>query len=1785
MGRRAPRGARVELGRRLTAGHAFVSILAAVVLLVLAAAGAAQAQQRQTKVSEADALLFEAVAANDLARVRAVIAEGADLNARDHAGRTAGEIAVDRGYFDIAHFLLAAQKTAQAREAPPPPPPVPTVAVQPQPSAPPARQIEKQPVSTATPTDAKKLWSGTIEVPGTPAPAENTQPSTAKAPPPTVASSAPARPAVQAEPARPSSPVLAVPTSPLPPAPPLTAARDAQWPSDQPNPFDPKTLAPGSLVPIVGEIRGPGSTPRVPAPPSSTDELGPTAAAAPPVAESPPIAPSSPEPTPIAAKPAEETPPKSSRPAPLSPSPAPPSTPASTDSPAPADGGFLKRLARFLALDDERQPTPPPQVSAEAKDVGPPEAEEQAAASIDETSPETPAPSADHVTTTAPSLSANPTTTADPPQNDAAEPPSGAESQVSAKVGPPPVARPSPAERSAETPAVAEEPEPAAVPVPSSGGFFAGLAAWVKGKPAANPPSAADSGNDADDIDKKKAAVAGTGTSTNSRATATQPSAPESVEPITPTMDAKAPAATSDGEATEAAAPPSVAATDKQPTDAPSAATAEADEKPGVVKRLFGRLSGLFGRQDANRPAEPDQAPTPQTASTPRQETSAAATAATRSILQGVDLALGNSVRLGRLFDAANPPVGGCIAKRAYDAIFCIEDVDWPSAVAPAFDVRSSLYAGVRAITRYDGGAASGVHAIFPTAAFAEVVDHFTTRYGPPNESANLMMAMIGEPRRPNPMVRWVAAADGKTVDILEVRTFDDSRGTLPNLRYGVVRLFREGAVSVFRHLSTGDLLVLHMRRIGQPRELDEEVDRPGSTPANPAPAAPAKPGKPTSDSGALAPAKNIVFDAATNTELILPAPTAPIAPAAPSLVASMSPVPPPSFPVPPRKPDFPSLATQKDGGEATDPESQDTGVDRPPETKVAGLKKGLGDPVTVAPSPASPNLPSRESPEPPARPDVPRSEEAGKTTIAGADSAPPAPAPRPTITEVDNGSSPPAAMNSPAKTTTGNPVAKPKAPPSPATRRAPVTPVVAPPPPPPLPEPAKEQVASTAAPEPPKESAAEDTTIRDDKAPAPESEADATPQAPKQKFWSRLSQFLKLEKEASTPDDPDKRRTEDGAAAKNGETSTQMAAAESEAEDEGEDKSVAKSADGPAAPPDEATDIQKPDPWAPKVTLTDETARTKGVDSIVSPVTPTALPLPPVQQDVAVSVDASSATPVDEPVMSPPPPAAADSPATTTTPSSENPERPAADSGKKDQVARSTGPRLPLIALPDRQFFSKLGAFLLRRKAEADRPSSSTAEAEKIAKSFSGADSDAPPADTTSPSSDARSDASPEPDSPIAVPAIAEPDDDAADSTEERDTARVIESPPPLPSLSERADSEPPSRAPLAIPPAIRTKTPEHRQAPAPAPPPASESERATATAARPDPEAEAIAVPDVAESDEESTEEEEESDEDSLFAREAEEDDEEEDEAAEGSLFAGEDDPEEKEDIAARGEDDDAASSEAETGEAGEGEKDTGPFAQVLGKWAEFFAGAGARSAVVVNQALDPVPEAAAAETSEQDRRGDGPWQVTDVQVAGLSTPGQGEPLQAFPPQAALAGVRLALGKSVRLGVLPLGRRDDPEFRRRCVEKKRRTVIFCVIPVDWPKTMKPYFTVGSVLYDGAKAIARYDDERATFYHALFESDAFEEVVAFYRKRLGLPTESWVRRMVVMASAPRPNPTVLWRSVESATNLVTTLEIRKYDDARGGFPDTKRGAILLYHTWSSPIFPEVSHLELMMVK
>jgi hypothetical protein len=76
---------------------------------------AASAQQQTDDVATLNAKLFAAVRANDIATVRLVLTNGADPMALDANGQTPAGIAVDRGYFDIAHHILGVRNQRQAQ--------------------------------------------------------------------------------------------------------------------------------------------------------------------------------------------------------------------------------------------------------------------------------------------------------------------------------------------------------------------------------------------------------------------------------------------------------------------------------------------------------------------------------------------------------------------------------------------------------------------------------------------------------------------------------------------------------------------------------------------------------------------------------------------------------------------------------------------------------------------------------------------------------------------------------------------------------------------------------------------------------------------------------------------------------------------------------------------------------------------------------------------------------------------------------------------------------------------------------------------------------------------------------------------------------------------------------------------------------------------------------------------------------------------------------------------------------------------------------------------------------------------------------------------------------------------------------------------------------------------------------------------------------------------------------------------------------------------------------------
>jgi len=181
--------------------------------------------------------------------------------------------------------------------------------------------------------------------------------------------------------------------------------------------------------------------------------------------------------------------------------------------------------------------------------------------------------------------------------------------------------------------------------------------------------------------------------------------------------------------------------------------------------------------------------------------------------LQGVKLRLGQSAELGTRVPAGKR--GQCIDKGRWNTIYCIEDLTWPDAVAPAFQVTTNFYRGKRAIVEYLAGEAVQMHVMFPVKELRRVTEYFKTRYGAPTEVPDIWTALIGQPKRSNRTVRW-RSRDAKSgaETVLEIREIDDLRwSSPPDVNHGLVRLFAKGRGSVFELLSSTDLLLVQLRR------------------------------------------------------------------------------------------------------------------------------------------------------------------------------------------------------------------------------------------------------------------------------------------------------------------------------------------------------------------------------------------------------------------------------------------------------------------------------------------------------------------------------------------------------------------------------------------------------------------------------------------------------------------------------------------------------------------------------------------------------------------------------------------------------------------------------------------------------------------------------------------------------------------------------------------------------------------------------------------------------------
>jgi hypothetical protein len=176
---------------------------------------------------------------------------------------------------------------------------------------------------------------------------------------------------------------------------------------------------------------------------------------------------------------------------------------------------------------------------------------------------------------------------------------------------------------------------------------------------------------------------------------------------------------------------------------------------------------------------------------------------------------------------------------------------------------------------------------------------------------------------------------------------------------------------------------------------------------------------------------------------------------------------------------------------------------------------------------------------------------------------------------------------------------------------------------------------------------------------------------------------------------------------------------------------------------------------------------------------------------------------------------------------------------------------------------------------------------------------------------------------------------------------------------------------------------------------------------------------------------------------------------------------------------------------------------------------------------------------------------------------------------------GVGLMLGLSLKLGMTHQGSEIS------CIIKKNGYVHFCVQAINWPDHIRAQFKTNGSRYKGTQAIGRYDDKKLTHTHANFFETGFKDVILYLKNRYGPPIEVLHKIVTPFEGRPRDNPTFIWRKKEPALNksINVILEVRKFDDVGGGFPDMKHGFVRLYSDGSLPIFPQVSKRELMLVK
>lgn len=187
----------------------------------------------------------------------------------------------------------------------------------------------------------------------------------------------------------------------------------------------------------------------------------------------------------------------------------------------------------------------------------------------------------------------------------------------------------------------------------------------------------------------------------------------------------------------------------------------------------------------------------------------------------------------------------------------------------------------------------------------------------------------------------------------------------------------------------------------------------------------------------------------------------------------------------------------------------------------------------------------------------------------------------------------------------------------------------------------------------------------------------------------------------------------------------------------------------------------------------------------------------------------------------------------------------------------------------------------------------------------------------------------------------------------------------------------------------------------------------------------------------------------------------------------------------------------------------------------------------------------------------------------------------IKAAPPPLTLATIPVT--KPLRIGnSLGLHRALGKALAAssKCFQKKGIDGWFCLETADWPSGKMHLFEVNNWLYRKARSIVRYENNVVTRIYSLFPAENFAEVVAYYTDKLGQPNRRGNEKVAVIGAKAADVVSVSWVGASTPSGQ-SVLELRSIDNIRGMAPDTTVGVVRLYEKNSTPIFRNLSDMDL----